>query len=214
MLLARSLGSIGMRCLPFWYRTGEPVSRPGANAEDAERANRPSQGRARAVRLPPSGGCQTNRSYARHCMPLIPRLKPGRRPGRLAADRGGYPASGSLGLHPLRRTRCGGQAGPAPACLHRQPEAASIRQRHSAAHNELLPSAAVEQATKCRSDAASATPWVAGIAGSGWAGSFGIAAIGYPATAGLLPCQSGKDPTLSFPNPCSGGTFHGTTSCF
>jgi len=34
------------------------------------------------------------------------------------------PGLGSLGLHPLRRTRCGGQVGPALACLHRQPEAA------------------------------------------------------------------------------------------
>jgi hypothetical protein len=37
------------------------------------------------------------------------------------------PGPCSLGLHPLPRTRCGGQVGPAPARLHRQPEAAPCR---------------------------------------------------------------------------------------
>ena len=45
----------------------------------------------------------------------------GRQIGGLVAS---CPGPGGLGLHPLRRTRCGGQVGPAPAVLHRQPEAA------------------------------------------------------------------------------------------
>jgi hypothetical protein len=44
---------------------------------------------------------------------------------RLVSTRRGYPTPGSLGLHLLQRTRCGGQVDPALACLHRQPEAAS-----------------------------------------------------------------------------------------
>jgi hypothetical protein len=42
------------------------------------------------------------------------------RPGPSATS-----AVGGLGLHPLRRTRGGGQVGPAPAGLHRQPQAAT-----------------------------------------------------------------------------------------
>jgi hypothetical protein len=214
MLLARSVGSIGM-ALPALSGTGLTNRSAGQeqNAKDAERANRPSQGRARAVRLPPSGDRQTNRSYAHHCMPSIPR----RKPYADLADWRPIPVATRprrLGLHPLRRTRCGRRAGPVPACLHRQLEAASIRQRHSAAHTELLPSAAVEQATKCRSDAASATPASLGspeVAGLGGLGSRRSATQLRPAC-----CQANRERTqsLSFPNPCSGGTFHGTTSCF
>ena len=46
----------------------------------------------------------------------------------------------------------------------------------------------------------------------GW--GFVVAADGYPATAGLLKGQSGKGPIPVLSNPCSGGSIHGTTSCF
>jgi hypothetical protein len=78
--------------------------------------------------------------YADYCTPAVltqtggrlyachPSLKPVRQPIRLAVAPGGYPAPRSLGLHPLPRTRRGGQVGPALACLHRQPEAAPDHQ--------------------------------------------------------------------------------------
>jgi hypothetical protein len=57
--------------------TGEPVSRPGANAEDAERANRPSpdsridRGEA-GLEVPPSRWHEANTDYADNCTPVVP----------------------------------------------------------------------------------------------------------------------------------------------
>ena len=67
-------------------------------------------------------------NYAHHCTPAATSGIPGGHPGRIGGRFRCYLASSSLGLQPLQRTRCGGQVGPALACLHRQPEAASIRQ--------------------------------------------------------------------------------------
>src|SRR5918999_4140339 len=105
----------------------------GASAEDAERANRPSlegpdEGWVRQVATVQAArdGMATPGTTVR---PPPPPAYPDAIPTGLAVASGGYPAPCSLGLHPLQRTRCGGQVGPALACLHRQPEAASWHDR-------------------------------------------------------------------------------------
>jgi hypothetical protein len=123
MLLARSVGSIGIAGLPFGTGLG-PVGRPSSAPPDADRADRPSQGRAGRGLGPggyhPPGGARWNRNNAHNCTPATPCLKPVRQ----LADCGHsqwLPGPCSLGLQPLRRTRCSGQVGPVPARLHDSP---------------------------------------------------------------------------------------------
>jgi len=87
-------------------------------------------------RLPPSRWPRYRPATTRITVRLPPsRLNRHERSTRLAVAPGGYPAPRSLGLHPLRRTRCAGQVGLALACLHRQPEAAS----HTSTQPRQLP---------------------------------------------------------------------------
>src|SRR5215207_1362033 len=130
MLLARSVGSIGMARLPFWYRTDEPVSRAlQQGGKVAKRTNSRRVGRAGRGLGPGSYQCQVARrirNNAHNCTPATPLLKAARQPGQIGGHCRWLDGPCSLGLHPLQRTRCGGQVGLALACLHRQPEAASM----------------------------------------------------------------------------------------
>ena len=79
----------------------------------------PDEGWVRKATTPP-GGARWNRNNAHNCTPATPCLKPVRQPADCGHSQW-LPGPCSLGLQPLRRTRCSGQVGPVPARLHDSP---------------------------------------------------------------------------------------------
>jgi hypothetical protein len=146
-----------------------------------------------------------------------PSLVPVGQPGQLGGPSRWLPAPRSLGRHPLRRTRCGEQVGPALAWLYRQPEAASIPQPPPGVlMTQLWPSAAAEmcppstegvhlQLARHRTGAdhsgtsPNLLPWV-GRAGpiSSWRLRLGEVALAWAAIwAGRSPCSGPRSPGLA-----------------